>query len=144
VFTVKAKLNLVNLQASKSFFSEVIASVSDMRFSQCGRYVLTRDYMHVRLWDMRMSRAPVRRFQAHEHLWSKLCDLYENESIFDKFGCAMSGDGCYAATGSYDNQFRVYNAVSDSFTVLHASREPLSKAVRPCLLRHQAVSARSS
>lgn len=114
------------VQSSKSFFSEVIASVSDVRFSCCGRYMLSRDYMHARLWDVRMNRTPLRRFQAHEHLWSKLCDLYENEAIFDKFGCAMSGNGQHVATGSYNNQFRVYNAMSDSYSTLHANRDPLA------------------
>ena len=31
----------------------------------------------------------------------QLCDLYDNDSIFDKFGCCVSGDGLRSATGSY-------------------------------------------
>jgi hypothetical protein len=31
----------------------------------------------------------------------QLCDLYENDSIFDKFECSLSGDGLHVATGSY-------------------------------------------
>lgn len=31
----------------------------------------------------------------------QLCDLYENDSIFDKFECCLSGDGHRVATGSY-------------------------------------------
>lgn len=31
--------------ASRSFFSEIIASVSDVKFSHNGRYLLTRDYL---------------------------------------------------------------------------------------------------
>ena len=31
----------------------------------------------------------------------QLCDLYENDSIFDKFECCVSGDGLRVATGSY-------------------------------------------
>lgn len=31
----------------------------------------------------------------------QLCDLYENDSIFDKFECCLSGDGLQVATGSY-------------------------------------------
>lgn len=35
-------------------------------------------------------------------LWQlQLCDLYENDSIFDKFECCLSGDGLRVATGSY-------------------------------------------
>lgn len=32
---------------------------------------------------------------------AQLCDLYENDSIFDKFECCLSGDGLRVATGSY-------------------------------------------
>lgn len=31
----------------------------------------------------------------------QLGDLYENDSIFDKFECCLSGDGSRVATGSY-------------------------------------------
>ena len=36
----------------------------------------------------------------HEHLRSKLCDLYENDCIFDKFEVAVNGTGSYVACAS--------------------------------------------
>ncbi len=36
----------------------------------------------------------------------QLCDLYENDCIFDKFDCSMSGDGKNFCTGTYSNFFR--------------------------------------
>ena len=36
----------------------------------------------------------------------QLCDLYENDCIFDKFDCCVSGDGTRLATGSYSNLFK--------------------------------------
>lgn len=75
-----------------------------------------------------MDSGPVATFQVHEYLRPKvrfevdtpfrfylqrftnlliddllpqLCDLYENDSIFDKFECCLSGDGQRVATGSY-------------------------------------------
>ena len=35
--------------ASRSFFSEIISSVSDVKFSHNGRYLLTRDYLTVKV-----------------------------------------------------------------------------------------------
>ena len=35
---------------------------------------------------------PVQTFKVHEHLRPKLCDLYENDCIFDKFQATWSGD----------------------------------------------------
>ncbi|KAH9761526.1 serine/threonine protein phosphatase 2A 55 kDa regulatory subunit B beta isoform [Citrus sinensis] len=86
---------------SRSFFTEIIASISDIKFARNGRHILSRDYMTLKLWDINMDSGPVATFQVHEHLRPKLCDLYENDSIFDKFECCLSGDGGRVATGSY-------------------------------------------
>lgn len=37
----------------------------------------------------------------------QLCDLYENDCIFDKFDCCMNGSASYVASGSYNNTFKV-------------------------------------
>ena len=36
---------------------------------------------------------PLKTINVHDHLRSKLCDLYENDCIFDKFECTFSGNG---------------------------------------------------
>ena len=40
--------------SNKSFFSEIISSVSDVKFSRDGRYMLSRDYLTLRIWDLNM------------------------------------------------------------------------------------------
>ena len=77
----------------KSFFSEIISSISDVKFSQDGRYILSRDSLTLKIWDIAMENKPVKTINIHEHLRSKLCDLYENDCIFDKFECTFSGNG---------------------------------------------------
>ncbi|XP_010528929.1 PREDICTED: serine/threonine protein phosphatase 2A 55 kDa regulatory subunit B beta isoform-like [Tarenaya hassleriana] len=116
---------------SKSFFAEIIASVSDIKFANGGRYILSRDYMTLKLWDINMDSGPVATFQVHEHLRPKLCDLYENDSIFDKFECCLSGDGLRVATGSYSNLFRVFGVSlgSTEATTLEANKNPMRKQV---------------
>ena len=37
------------LQGPRSFFSEIISSINDIRFSPCGRYILSRDYMTLKV-----------------------------------------------------------------------------------------------
>jgi len=108
--------------SSKSFFSEIISSISDMKFSNDGRFLLTRDYMTLKLWDLSMEREPVRTVKIHEHLRSRLCDLYENDCIFDKFECALSWDGSQMITGSYSRRFKVFDVNSTSESLLIASR----------------------
>lgn len=94
--------------SSRSFFSEIISSISDVRFSADGRYILSRDYLTVKIWDVNMERQPVKTIPIHEHLRPRLCDTYENDSIFDKFEVVFSGDGKNVMTGSYNNNFMIY------------------------------------
>nr|ACF81034.1 unknown [Zea mays] len=116
---------------SRSFFTEIIASVSDIKFARDGRHILSRDYMTLKLWDLNMDSGPVATFQVHEYLRPKLCDLYENDSIFDKFECCLSGDGLHVATGSYSNLFRVFGCSPESVeaSTLEASRNPMRRQV---------------
>ncbi|KAF4789408.1 Serine/threonine-protein phosphatase 2A 55 kDa regulatory subunit B alpha isoform [Turdus rufiventris] len=77
--------------SNRSFFSEIISSISDVKFSHSGRYMMTRDYLSVKIWDLNMENRPVETYQVHEYLRSKLCSLYENDCIFDKFECCWNG-----------------------------------------------------
>ncbi|KAL1197428.1 Serine/threonine protein phosphatase 2A 55 kDa regulatory subunit B alpha isoform [Cardamine amara subsp. amara] len=117
--------------SSRSFFTEIIASISDIKFAKQGRYILSRDYMTLKLWDINMDSGPVSTFQVHEYLRPKLCDLYENDSIFDKFECCLSGDGLRVATGSYSNLFRVFGVTpgNTETTTLEASKNPMRRQV---------------
>ncbi|KAL6888219.1 hypothetical protein ACP4OV_009245 [Aristida adscensionis] len=116
---------------SRSLFTKIIASVSDIKFARDGRHILSRDYMTLKLWDLNMDSGPVSTFQVHEYLRPQLCDLYENDSIFDKFECCLSGDGLRVATGSYSNLFRVFGCApgSSETTTLEASRNPMRRQV---------------
>ncbi len=40
-----------------------------------GRYLLSRDYMTLRLWDCHMESVPVKVIHVHEQLRPRLCDL---------------------------------------------------------------------
>jgi len=108
---------------NRSFFSEIISSISDVKFSHNGRYLLTRDYLSVKVWDLHMDTRPIETYQVHEYLRSKLCSLYENDCIFDKFECAWSGDDRHVMTGSYNNFFRMFDRDTKRDLTLEASRE---------------------
>lgn len=117
---------------SKSFFTDIISSISDIKFAKGGRYILSRDYMTLKMWDINMGSGPVATFQVHEHLRPKLCDLYENDAIFDKFECCPSGDGQRVATGSYSNLFRVFGCSegSSEATTLEATKNPTRRQIQ--------------
>lgn len=109
--------------SNRSFFSELISSIADVKFSHNGRYMLTRDYLSVKIWDLNMDNKPVETYQVHEYLRSKLCALYENDCIFDKYECCWSGDDSSILTGSYNNFFRIFNRENKSGVCLEATRE---------------------
>jgi serine/threonine-protein phosphatase 2A regulatory subunit B len=94
--------------AAKSFFSEIIASISDINFSSDGRYMISRDYLTLKIWDINMDKGPVTTIPVHNHLRSVLCDLYESDSIFDKFEAVFSPNDNSILTGSYSNEFSVF------------------------------------
>ncbi|EGW05319.1 Serine/threonine-protein phosphatase 2A 55 kDa regulatory subunit B beta isoform, partial [Cricetulus griseus] len=77
--------------SNRSFFSEIISSISDVKFSHSGRYIMTRDYLTVKVWDLNMENLQIETYQVHDYLRSKLCSLYENDCIFDKFECVWNG-----------------------------------------------------
>ncbi|XP_044515120.1 serine/threonine-protein phosphatase 2A 55 kDa regulatory subunit B delta isoform isoform X2 [Gracilinanus agilis] len=109
--------------SSRSFFSEIISSISDVKFSHGGRYMMTRDYLSVKVWDLNMESRPVETYQVHEYLRSKLCSLYENDCIFDKFECCWNGSDSALMTGSYNNFFRMFDRSTRRDVTLEASRE---------------------
>ncbi|ORX62088.1 protein phosphatase PP2A regulatory subunit B [Hesseltinella vesiculosa] len=107
---------------NRSFFSEIISSVSDIKFSHDGRYILSRDYLGLKLWDVNMTSRPVQTVLIHDHLRNRLCDLYENDCIFDKFECHFSPDGKSVLSGSYSNTFHIFDDQGKSDTVLQADK----------------------
>lgn len=113
----------------KSFFTEIITSISDIKFASDGRHILSRDYMNLKLWDMHNDASPVAVYKIHEHLRPKLSDMYNNDSIFDKFGCCLSGDGLHFATGSYSNLLRIFSfgVGTEEGISIEASKSPNRK-----------------
>ena len=71
-----------------------------------------------------MEKQPIKTIPIHEHLRPRLCDTYENDSIFDKFEVVFSGDAKNVMTGSYNNNFMIYpsDPEKDTEVVLQADK----------------------
>lgn len=109
------------------FLSEIISSTSDVKFSNCGRFMISRDFLTVKLWDLNMESKPIETFPVHDHLCSQLYPLYESDRIFDKFQCCWNGRDSSILTGSYNNNFRIFDTNSRKEVTLEAS----SKVAKP-------------
>ncbi|KAI5645583.1 protein phosphatase PP2A 55 kDa regulatory subunit [Phthorimaea operculella] len=131
---------------ARSFFSEIISSISDVKLSNSGRYMMSRDYLGLKVWDLRMESAPVEQYPVHEYLRAKLCSLYENDCIFDKFECCWSGDDQRLMTGSYNGFFRLFERGTAggrrSELTLEASREAAARPRQPLRARRVAATAK--
>lgn len=109
--------------ARRTFISELTASICDLSFSPNGQSFLTRDYMTLRLWDMRKESTPVLTLPVHEHLRPHLSSLHRRDYIFDKFQCRFSRDASSLLTGTYHAAFHSYSALDGSYTSVEASVE---------------------
>ncbi|KAF8716606.1 hypothetical protein AX14_012286 [Amanita brunnescens Koide BX004] len=69
-----------------------------------------------------MESRPVKTISIHDNLRGKLCDLYENDCIFDKFECVWGGDDKHVLTGSYHNYFRIYDTDTLNDVLLQADK----------------------
>jgi hypothetical protein len=78
-------------------------------FTRDGRYIVSRDYMSLKVWDLHMESKPVKVISVAEHLKPALGDLYEGDCIYDKFQVAMCPQSQRVVTGTYSNQLTVHN-----------------------------------
>jgi len=91
-----------------SFFTEILVSVSDMSFSSDGNFLLARDFLTVKVWDVRMEKHPYKSLPLHPQLNDRLCDIYENDCIFDRFTLSSGANAKpYVISGSYGNRIKL-------------------------------------
>jgi serine/threonine-protein phosphatase 2A regulatory subunit B len=89
-------------------FGELMCNVLDLKFNpDNGRYLVSRDYLSMKVWDTHMPHKPVSTVPLHSHLKPLLPQLYESESIFDKFTLNFSPCGKRIITGGYNNMFTI-------------------------------------
>lgn len=81
----------------------------------------TRDYLSVKLWDIRNNSKHVKSIQVTDYVEKKLCDLYENESVFDKFEVNASPCGNYLLTGAYNGNAHVIDIEATNNSTLEAA-----------------------
>lgn len=112
---------------NNSFFTDIVTSISDVKFSPCGRYFVTRDYLSMQVWDTHMEAKPLKVIPVHDAVKPKLCDLYESDVIFDKFECFFNHDGSSVMTGSYSNYLRVNGVQSEACETIHADKSIFKK-----------------
>jgi serine/threonine-protein phosphatase 2A regulatory subunit B len=94
----------VGINKKKTIFSDLINSLSSGKFMKNVEHgVMTRDYLSVKVWDIRgTSNVPDASYYVCDYLEKNLCSLYEEDSIYDKFFMDISPDNKYVVTGNYN------------------------------------------
>ena len=92
----------------RNFFTDIINSVSRAKISPCNdNYIFSRDYLAVQIWDVRNTKQPCKTYNVTDYMDKKLCDVYESETIFDKFDMQISPDSSMVLTGSYNSNMHL-------------------------------------
>ena len=78
---------------------DIVDSITDFKYSKDGRYIVARDFLTLKLWDVAMEREPVHTYRIHDFLCPHLAELYDNECIFDRFECAISHNNAFVLSG---------------------------------------------
>ena len=130
-------------QSKKSFFTEILSSINDIKFSPDGRYILSRDYLTLKLWDINMESKPVKTFPIHDYVRPKLVELYDNENLFDKFECNWSGDGKHVMSGSYSNYFQIFDRNSKTEVQLQADKNVFKNRAKTAATKAKGTLGRS-
>lgn len=67
---------------NRSFFSEIISSISDVKLSNSGRYLISRDYLSIKVWDLHMESKPIETYPVRAQFVCKKV-LQTNMHIFN-------------------------------------------------------------
>jgi len=117
--------------SKRSFFSEIVSSISDSMFCKTGQTVFSRDYLTLKIWDLRKEKEPARIINIHDQLKPRLTELYENDGIFDKFELSLNKSGSHIVTGSYGNAFKIFDRLGNETTKMEvAKHSPQKKSTK--------------
>jgi len=123
--------------SNPGYYDAVTKSISDASYvDPNGTTIVTRDYIHLKLWDVRFESSPVHTWPIHAGLRPMFDTLYEHDAIFDKFHCSVNEDGTRIATGTYSNKVAIFNVKNKHETeklVKVSSVEPAKSFQNPIL-----------
>lgn len=102
-----------------TFFGDILQSISNCVFTPDEEFIVARDYLSLKIWDIKNTKEPVKIYPICNEVKNHLCKLYENEGIFDKFRVSISKRNRMALTGSYNDSFHLIDLNSGSNHQFH-------------------------
>ncbi|KAG5470568.1 hypothetical protein LSCM1_01812 [Leishmania martiniquensis] len=100
-------------------YDEILCSISGASFLGPD-HVVTRDYLSLKLWDLRKPDQPCAMIPVMDYVSKYLDSLYENDSIFDRFPVAVDDISGTVVTGLYDGAVAVWQPLHPSLSGANA------------------------
>ena len=97
---------------------DIVNSIGDVCYSRDGRYIFSRNFLNVKIWDVTMTKKPVSVVDVYSPIqnFGILKEMYENLCIFDKFSISASHCSNHILTGLYDSTFHVIDRCNETNT----------------------------
>ncbi|CAL8096118.1 unnamed protein product [Calicophoron daubneyi] len=111
-----------------------VNAISDVKMGKTtDRFVFTRDYLTVKVWDVHMPTTPVEVYPVQTQLRNHLSVLYESELLCDDFKLSLSSDDRFIISGSYNRTVKVFDrrAAANTEYNLVMQKEEMNPFVDP-------------
>jgi WD40 repeat protein len=93
-------------------FSQWLSYVSSASFLPDEYQLISRDYLSVKLWDIRMEKV-IHTAPVMQQAQRQLSKLYNASALDDEFFMSVSRDGRYVATGGYDKTGHIIDVAAN-------------------------------
>lgn len=111
---------------------DILVSISSASFiGPSSSYVVSRDYLGMKLWDVRNTSRPVNSVGVLQCLAHHLDALYDADAIFDRFALAVDHESHTVATGCYGGVVAVWRPLDGSLSSSSSPRSSGGSVVAP-------------
>lgn len=117
-YAITTQVHPVQNPVSCAAYDEILCSISAASFLGPD-HVVTRDYLSLKLWDLRRPDTPYMMVPVMDYVKRYLDPLYENDSIFDRFPVAVDDVSSTVVTGLYDGAVAVWQPLNKQLKQEH-------------------------
>ncbi|GAB5364815.1 hypothetical protein AAMO2058_001002700 [Amorphochlora amoebiformis] len=97
--------------------------ITDADFSECGNYIVAKQFTCVQIWDLRKASAPIKKISTCDTDPSLFDEMCTSGCLVDDFRVVCNQDASGFITGTYDNFFIIYDCNTDQKIYLQARHQ---------------------
>lgn len=116
---------------ARNFFTDIVSSYNSGTFTANERYLVARDFLSVKVWDVAMPNKPVSVVTVQESLKSKLYEMFDNEHISDSFSISAGKDSRTLLTGNFNSNFHLIDLMEGVTHQPNIDQHPIRTQLQP-------------